>query len=71
MTRHLSEQAWRALRQQNLVRDALQDGVPASAITRDLAEADALSIRANPPRLAEPNYARLGLGSADEAEGRN
>ncbi|MEO0033840.1 MAG: hypothetical protein RIS94_3598 [Pseudomonadota bacterium] len=26
---------------------------------------------ARPPRVAQPNYAALGLGSADEAEGRN
>ena len=27
--------------------------------------------KTTPPRVAQPNYATLGLGSAEEAEGRN
>lgn len=71
-TRRLEdEEEWRAQCRVNLMLEAIGRGITSEQRAETVLLRDAINRRLRPVKIAQPDYAALGFGSADEAEARN
>lgn len=66
-----SEEEWLDEVRVQLLVEAIARGVTSEERAEANLHRDAINRRLRPVKVAQPNYAAIGLGSADEAEGRN
>ena len=66
-----NEEEWLAQCRVQLLVEAISRGVTSEDRAEATLHRDAINRRLRPVKVAQPNYAALGLGSAAEAEGRN
>lgn len=73
--RNLGRELWLSECRVQLLVEAINRGITPEERAESVLHADAVNRRlragAGPAKVAQPNYAALGLGSAAEAEGRN
>lgn len=66
-----SEEEWLDEVRVQLLIEAIARGVTSEERAEANLHRDAINRHLRPTRVAQPNYAALGFGSADDAEGRN